>query len=285
MQISENGDRFEIKNVLYATDFSSASERALPYAREIAQRYGSMLYAVHVFPPGVGPLASASPSDKGPEAGSIHREGQRNLEERLLGILHEVVFLTGKVWQSLVEFIREKEMDLVVFSTRGRSGFDRAQFGSVATDIFWNAPCPALIVGPAVPAKLGANAALNRILYATDFTTESLAAVPQTISLARQHRAQAILLHAIQGGEDVPAMLYSLRQLIPLGAELPQQPEYLVEHGESTSKIVEVADRHQVDLIILGIGAIRSPQRKHFSHSGIFKIITEAKCPVLTVRD
>ena len=243
-----------------------------------------MLYAVHVFPPGVGPLAPANPSGRGPEEGSVRREGEKELEERLLGILHEIVFLTGKVWQSLVEFIREKEMDLVVFSTRGRSGFDKLQFGSVATDIFWNAPCPALIVGPAVSVQLGENAALNRILYATDFTTESLAAVPQIVSLARQHQAQAILLHAIESGEDEPAMLYALRQLIPLGAELPQQPECLVERGESTSKIVEVADRHHADLIVLGVGAIQSPLRKHFSQSGIFKIITEAKCPVLTVR-
>ena len=284
MQISENADQFDNKKrPLCDGLFFRCREGAALRARNCAAVWIDVVCGA-CFPAGRWP--SRSGESLGQRSGRRVRPARRReeLEERLLGILHEIVFLTGKVWQSLVEFIREKEMDLVVFSTRGRSGFDKPQFGSVATDIFWNAPCPALIVGPAVSAKLGENAALNRILYATDFTTESLAAVPQTISLARQHRAQAILLHAIQGGEDVPAMLYSLRQLIPLGAELPQQPECLVERGESTSKIVEVADRHQVDLIILGIGAIQSPLRKHFSQSGIFKIITEAKCPVLTVR-
>jgi len=37
-----------IKNLLFATDFSDASESALPYALAIGRRYGSTLHAVHV---------------------------------------------------------------------------------------------------------------------------------------------------------------------------------------------------------------------------------------------
>jgi nucleotide-binding universal stress UspA family protein len=284
MQTSENADQLAIRNILYTTDFSAAAERALPYAREIARRCGSMLYAVHVLPPGADTLVSASATTKNAEEGAVQRQGRRDLEERLLGILHEIIFLSGKVWQSLIEFIQERGMDLIVFSAHGRTGFDKETFGSVATDLFWNAPCPALIVGPAVSAKSGENAALQRILYATDFTFESLCAVPHAIALARQHHAQPILLHAIQSGEDVPAMLYALRQLIPLGAELQHQPECVVEQGEPTSKIVEVADRHHADLIVLGLHDPTNSLRKHFATSGVFKIITQAKCPVLTVR-
>jgi nucleotide-binding universal stress UspA family protein len=284
MQTSENANQFAIRNILYTTDFSSAAERALPYAREIARHSGSMLYAVHVLPPGADPLVSAGAMNKNAEEGAVQRQGKRDLEERLLGILHEIIFLSGKVWQSLIELIQERRMDLIVFSAHGRTGLDKVMFGSVATDIFWNAPCPALIVGPAVSAKSGENATLKRILYATDFTTESLSAVPHAISLARQHHAQSILLHAIQSGEDVPAMLYALRQLIPLGAELQHQPKCVLEHGEPRSKIVEVADRHHADLIVLGLHDTTNSLRKHFATSGVFKIITQAKCPVLTVR-
>ena len=40
--------RVSIKNILFPTDFSSAANAALPYAAEIARRYGAKLYTMHV---------------------------------------------------------------------------------------------------------------------------------------------------------------------------------------------------------------------------------------------
>src|ERR1035438_1619702 len=37
-----------VKNVLFATDFSTTSEAALPYATAICRRFGSTLHTVHV---------------------------------------------------------------------------------------------------------------------------------------------------------------------------------------------------------------------------------------------
>jgi nucleotide-binding universal stress UspA family protein len=39
-----------LRNVLFATDFSAASMRALPYAANLARQYGAKLYASHVVP-------------------------------------------------------------------------------------------------------------------------------------------------------------------------------------------------------------------------------------------
>ena len=40
-----------LKNILFATDFSEASEAALPYAAAISRRYESQLHVVHVMLP------------------------------------------------------------------------------------------------------------------------------------------------------------------------------------------------------------------------------------------
>ena len=40
-----------LKNILFATDFSEASEAALPYAAAISRRYGSQLHVVHMVTP------------------------------------------------------------------------------------------------------------------------------------------------------------------------------------------------------------------------------------------
>jgi nucleotide-binding universal stress UspA family protein len=283
MQTSENTGQLALRNILYTTDFSVAAERALPYAREIARCYGSRLYVVHVLRPGADPLVPTSSLKKTAAEAIVQREGG-DLEEQLLGILHEIIFLSGKVWQTLNKFIQEKRMDLVVFSTHGRTGFDKVKVGSVAADIFWNAPCPALIVGPVVSTKPRENATLNRILYATDFGVESLAAAPYAISLAQEHRAQLILLHSIESEGDVPAMFDTLRQLVPFGTELRCEPDRVVEHGAPAGKILEVAVGHGADLIVLGIHGNKGLIQKHLTRSGVFRIVAQAKCPVLIVR-
>jgi nucleotide-binding universal stress UspA family protein len=155
----------------------------------------------------------------------------------------------------------------------------------VAADIFWNAPCPALIVGPVVSTKPRENATLNRILYATDFGAESLAAAPYAISLAQEHRAQLILLHSIESEGDVAAMLDTLRQLVPFGTELRCEPDGVVERGAPAGKILEVAVGHGADLIVLGIHHNKGLIQKHLTRSGVFRIVAQAKCPVLIVRD
>jgi Universal stress protein family len=41
----------QVKNILFATDFSPAATSAAAYAAEIAKHYGAKLFAFHVRPP------------------------------------------------------------------------------------------------------------------------------------------------------------------------------------------------------------------------------------------
>lgn len=277
--------QLKLKNILYTTDLSFAAERALPYALEIARRYGSTIYAVHVIQPDVYPLVP--PSILSPETQEdevFRQESRKDLEEQLQAFPHEIILQPGKPWQTLSEIIKKKQIDLVVFSTHGRGGIDKVLFGSVAGEIFQKARCPVLAVGPAVTARPRQNAELNRILYATDFGAESLAAAPYAISLAQEHRAQLILVHSIESGGDVPAMLHTLRKLVPFGAELRSEPDCVVEHGAPAGKILEVAEGHGADLIVLGVDGSKGFFHKHLARSGVFRIVAQAKCPVLIVR-
>ena len=43
--------RIQVKNIVFATDFSHAAATALPFAAEIAQRFGAKLFAVHAKTP------------------------------------------------------------------------------------------------------------------------------------------------------------------------------------------------------------------------------------------
>lgn len=278
MKTADIANQLGLKNILYATDLSFVAERALPYALAIARRYGSTIYATCVIQPDPDSFVPLSVWPK------MAEESRKDLEERLQPVPHEIIFRPGEVWQALSELIEEKQIDLVVFSTHGRGGLNRVLVGSVAEEILRKAPCPVLAVGPEVVVKPKQNAELNRILYATDFGTASLAAAPYAISLVQEHRSQLILVHSIENGGDVPTMLHALRQLVPFGADVRCDPDCVVEHGAPAGKILEVAEGHGADLIVLGIHGKKGFVQEHLTRSGVYRIVAQAKCPVLIVR-
>jgi nucleotide-binding universal stress UspA family protein len=280
-------NRVTLRNILFATDLSAAANRALSYAIEMARRYGAKIYAVHVVQPGVYPNGSPAAWPKlAAEEEVFLLEAKHNLDQQLRSVPHELIFQAGDIWQTLSNVIRAKQIDLLVLGTHGRAGIEKALLGSVAEKILRAAPCPVLTVGPRIRSKSRNAAELARVLYATDFRVDSLAAAPYAISLAREHRAQLILLNCLEDGGDVQIMLHTLRALVPFGADLRCEPICIAERGAHEGKILEVSEGHGADLIVLGVPGTdgHRVRKSHFQRSALYKIVAQATCPVLTLR-
>jgi nucleotide-binding universal stress UspA family protein len=201
--------RISLKNILYATDFSPMAEAAAPYAAELALRYGSKVFAVHVRAPQVTGLVP-------PESWPVVREAAErqateqaeHLKTLFRGVENEVSVIEGGVWNELDTIIKEKNIDLIVLGTRGRQGVGKFLLGSVAETILRRAQCPVLIVGPHVTLEAGRAVRMNRIVYATSFSASSQAALwcepeflveqgepaEQILSVAKRRQADMIVL-------------------------------------------------------------------------------------------
>ncbi len=288
--------RISLKNILFATDFSPAAEAALPYAIGLAQRYGGTVHGLHVrFPatyPVVGPEAMPQVLQAAEEQAKIEAQ---QLHAMLNGVPHEVSVGEGEVWPMISEIVRKGKTDLIVIGTHGRTGVTRALLGSVAEEIFRQAACPVLTVGPHVSKDTERRLEMKEILYATDFSPESLAAMPFAVSLAQEHQARLTLLHVVpppKVGELVHAEQYAestlrrLRTLVPAEAESWCEPNFRVEHGPEADKIMEVANSLGADLIVLGVRGAEGGMgaATHLMQSIAHQVVTQAQCPVLTVR-
>jgi len=299
MKTVEASRRIAVKNVLFATDFSPCSTAALPYAVSVARRYGATLHAAHVMPTEADLLLMSPeswPSVAEAENNSIQGYVEQ-LENQLRGLPHDVLTPRGKVSDALAETIEEYEIDLLVLGTHGRTGVRKLIMGSVAEEIFRRAACPVLSVGPNVSCKPHGEVLFHHILFATDFSEESLAALPYAISLAEEDQADLALLHVIEqpaaGILDLKAVTASLtrrlKELIPSGAEPWCDAECLVEFGElfarPAERILEIAGDRAADLIVLGVRPVhgKSGLVTHLA-STTAQILTQAACPVLTVR-
>jgi len=154
MKILEMPARVQIKNVLFATDFSDAATAAIPYAKEFAKRFGAKLFALHVMTPVVNPMTEPTAWPALIEASE--REAKRQKEALLKefkGIQPEVFIEEGGLWPILESTIEHNQIGLIVLGTHGRHGLKKMLLGSVA-EILRKAPCAVLTVGPNLPTLL-----------------------------------------------------------------------------------------------------------------------------------
>lgn len=286
--------RIQIKNILFATDFSQAAQAALPFAAQIAERFGAKLFAVHARTPGnyalptteIWPVANA-------EVEQQTEALRETMHARFPSIESEVLIGEGGIRAVIEKVIEEKNIDLLVLGTRGRRGIGKFLLGSVAEEILRRAKCPVLTVGPQSTLEAAREGKFRRIVYATDFERGATAAAAYAIGLAEEHQAHLTLLHVIEhhkAGELVTphelegAALQHLRRLVPPEAELWCEPRFVVREGAPAEKILEMAEKEEADLIVIGVreskGIVRAA---HLPTAVAHQVITHAVCPVMTI--
>jgi nucleotide-binding universal stress UspA family protein len=282
--------RIDLKNILFATDFSPASMTALPYAAGIARHYEANFYALHVrmpLSPEALPVVEKAATDD-------EQAGMRMLRESTAGVAPVILVEEGPLWPTIESAVKKNKIDLIVAGTRGRTGIGKLLLGSAAEEIVRNASCPVLTVGPHAASHPRAGG-FTEILYATDFSSEFGASAAFAISLAQEYEALLTLLHVIDSPktgelvlaeELIPAAERRLRELVSPEAQIWCKPQYLVDQGDPAEKILDVAERRKADLIILGVrhSAGIPGAATHLPIATVHKIVAHAKCPVLTVR-
>ena len=142
----------------------------------------------------------------------------------------------------------------------------------------------------------------RRILHATDFSTASVPAFAKALALARQERAELRLVHVM----TPPAMFLEdsylsartfrevqsrarravedrLARLLARAKRAGVRGGADVREGLPADEIIRAARRRRADLIVVGTHG-RSGFARAVLGSVAARVVTLARCPVLTVR-
>ena len=301
----------QLKSILVATDFSPVSERALRHALVVAHHYGSKLYLMHV-------VSSLGFTLAGPDsitsAGDLAWKDLKRLEQRLestgasAGLNHELIVRDGEIWEQIDAIVKQRHIEMIVVGTHSRTGFSKLVLGSVAEQIFRHATCPVLTVGPCCPTepKLNAPELTRPILFPTDFTDDSLRALPHAVSFANEQQTRLVLLHVLgpvpqvlgnrwYTAEDVTEMrkaakrdcldrLHKLAGNIGLAIDPICMAEY-GDYGAPADFILRAAAEVDAEAIIMGLKRKNHIDTiSHLTWSTAYNVICRARSAVLTVR-
>jgi universal stress protein E len=142
------------RNILFATDFSSASRRAFRRAVALAAESRATLWIGHVVPAIPGSVSGGLLPRVYREMDDFLRGGAQKRLHALVktasgaGARARPLLLEGVAHEAIRRAARARRADLIVIGTHGRTGAARFFVGSIAARVVATAPCPVLTVRP-----------------------------------------------------------------------------------------------------------------------------------------
>jgi nucleotide-binding universal stress UspA family protein len=141
---TEDGEQRKVHHlnrILFCTDFSENSERALSYAISVTDEYDAELILLHVLERSAGPAktkaAIATARDR---LDKLIPPGKRKTLKMKSAVR------SGKPYEQIIQLATEAQIDMVVMGVRGRGAMDQAVFGSTTYRTLQLGPCPVLAV-------------------------------------------------------------------------------------------------------------------------------------------
>lgn len=131
-----------IQRILCPIDFSETSMRAVAYAERLAQATGAGLVLVHAFdrPEAFTMAGQSRPAD--PEL----RSQLEAVRPATQGLSVERVLHAGEAGRVICWAAQQRNCDLIVMGTHGRTGLLHLLLGSTAEYVLRHARCPVLTV-------------------------------------------------------------------------------------------------------------------------------------------
>jgi len=278
---------FNMKTIMVATDLSEASYAALSYAKQWAKRFSAKIVLVHV----VDRMRNESNRDK-PEArlSEVMDAAEEELLKITSGLSYDDVrcasiVRSGKIRETIADLIDERDVDLLVIGTRGKGYKDGEELGSVAETLLRFMPCPVLTVGRHMRSDACEGTHTRVILFPTDFSEISRAALAYTERLTEHLVGHLLLLHVDEqdaDGMQPPTPTDEFNKLLLEMQDPTLVTECLTRAGRPADIVVSTSKERCVDFIVMGVhGTDQANIARNYGMA--YDVIRMARCPVFTL--
>ena len=293
----------QLNKILWATDGSKESRGALRWAEMLASRVGAKVIAIRVVEK--SDIARFGASDQLKEEIS---HGERELvakESKRLGRMGNILKQKGTVevetrvaegipYEEIIRAANKEGVDLIAMGKRGLNFWARMTLGSTTTRVLREVRLPVLTVRAWTKKPV-----VKRIVVPSSFAPTDNAALETALDLGRILGATVFFLHVIEahkswdtakGGFMGRRRKLDIEKLDKIVAMVPTQKRKDVPVSTRVkafprpwSGILSFVREERVDLVVMCTHARKGVPRL-FLGSVAERVITEASCPVITVR-
>ncbi|MEK7399506.1 MAG: universal stress protein [Candidatus Poribacteria bacterium] len=313
-----------LRKILCPVDLSKGSLLTLRFANAIAGRYRASLTVIHVLenPHADIPGGETGAFSFGELVGLYKEERQEEIIDILKykghhAVSYEIIFKEGTPYNEITDTARKIKADMIIMSTC-TSGKHGMGIGSTTERTVRFSPCPVLSIQADNGQKrqeqfekltdlMDTSPNVKRtILLPTDFSEHSVLATKYAISLAKEYKAELIILHVIEtiaevslmSSVDLPgygttSVYYNgllkdaqerVKNIREMASENGVKSIERIIYGNPRHEILDIASTEPIDLIVIGTHG-----RKGFSRfingSVAEAVVRHAQCSVLSVKN
>jgi nucleotide-binding universal stress UspA family protein len=287
-----------IRKILVPVVFAETSQHVVQLAAWLARRFHAEIILLHVVTPlsyPAGLLESGHEITARDLHAHIVQRAQEDLDRprpELDGIAVTRVLLRGNPAHEIVETARDKNVDLIVMSTRGEGAFYRFLLGSVTAKVLHEIQCP-VWTGAHLEDTPAREFSIRRVLcsveldghsrHTVSLAAEMAAAVDATLTLV--HITGSVEIYGPGGSHVDPSWKdkivgFAAEEIAKLQRDVGTQAEVIVDSGNVPDLLNRAAGQIKADVLVIG----HIPGRSHLGDNGSgYAIIRASQIPVLSV--
>ncbi len=142
----------QIKTILFPTDFSQGARAAMDFAVSVAEDYKAKLILLYVIQDiSIAEWYIPSSISAADLVADMQKSADREMEKwaadagaKVAAV--ETLIERGVPFVEIIRTAKERNVDLLVIGTHGRTGIDHMLFGSTAEKVVRKSSCPVLTV-------------------------------------------------------------------------------------------------------------------------------------------
>jgi nucleotide-binding universal stress UspA family protein len=283
----------EFKHILFPIDFSERSRALKRQVEWLASRFGSQVTLLHVFEiPACWCGLGEAPVLNVECLKALCNSAQQRLHNYEIGVPEariKHILLEGSVADEIMNWVNERDVDLIVMGTHGYGALQGWLLGSVTAKLLHNARCP--IWTDSVLEARPSDQAISQILCAVEIIDETVHLLRFTRELAQQFGATVRLIHSVPEFETRPNryldfdlhgyLMESARvEIAKMQREAGTEFPLNISEAGISHALCDAADQYGADLVVIGRGKALKTLGRFQTHAS--EIIRYAPCPVLS---
>ncbi len=213
--------RVHPKKIMCTIDFSDFTDESFGYSVALCKEFNAALFLVHIVTLEDNYLGNGIMDFDHQEFQEIFiMNAKEHLGEMVkkLTIDHEIVVSVGSPSDEICRIAMEKEIDLVITATHGKSGIKKLLLGSITEKLIKSIKCPLLVLDTNNHDSTSLNdyeMKLQKIMVACDFSPDSKLAFDYGLSLAQEFQAEIYLSHVIKPTEYIELKASDYINVVP----------------------------------------------------------------------